>query len=161
MIESPERYEDYEIYIPETVTHEGVEYTVTKIGDEAFEGNYYVMTIGIPSTVTEIGNRAFAGCETLGNIICDAIVPPTCGEDVFEEDTYICAILSVPEGSVDTYQSTDPWSEFYEITKVEDSLIGDAVEVERYDISGRKISKPVQGVNIVRYSNGAVRKEVR
>lgn len=46
-------------------------------------------------------------------------------------------------------------------TKVEDITIIDATEVERFDLSGRKITKPVQGVNIVRYSDGSVRKETR
>lgn len=35
----------------------------------------------------------------------------------------------------------------------------DAMEVARYDISGRLLDKPVQGINIVRFSDGTVKKE--
>ena len=36
----------------------------------------------------------------------------------------------------------------------------DAVEVCRYDLHGRRLSQPAQGVNIVKMSDGSVRKEV-
>lgn len=35
----------------------------------------------------------------------------------------------------------------------------DAVEVARYDISGRLLDKPAQGINIVRFSDGTIKKE--
>lgn len=34
-----------------------------------------------------------------------------------------------------------------------------AVEVARYDIHGRLLSRPTRGINIIRMSNGSVRKE--
>lgn len=32
------------------------------------------------------------------------------------------------------------------------------VEVERFDLSGRRLSTPVMGINIVKYSDGSVKK---
>ena len=43
---------------------------------------------------------------------------------------------------------------------VENVVIGDAIEVARYDIYGRKLSAPTPGINIVKYSNGIVKKVI-
>ena len=36
----------------------------------------------------------------------------------------------------------------------------DVVEVGRYDIHGRLLSAPTSGVNIIKYSDGSIKKEV-
>ena len=41
-----------------------------------------------------------------------------------------------------------------------DSTHKDAVEVGRYDLHGRRLSQPAQGVNIVKMSDGTIRKEM-
>ena len=51
-----------EIAIPSTVIIEGIEYTVTSIGDSAFYECYKLTSIGIPNSVTSIGDRAFYNC---------------------------------------------------------------------------------------------------
>lgn len=43
-------------------------------------------------------------------------------------------------------------------TSVVDILPVNTNEVERYDANGRLITTPVKGINILRYSNGAVKK---
>ena len=48
-----------DIVIPETITHEGVNYTVTDIGDGAFMGCSTLKTIELPNTVKYIGMSAF------------------------------------------------------------------------------------------------------
>ena len=48
------------VEIPSTVTDNGVEYTVTRIGESAFYNNVDIESITIPSTVTSIGSGAFA-----------------------------------------------------------------------------------------------------
>ena len=53
------------ITIPATVTHEGMEYSVTRIGDYAFEGCYDLTDITIPESVTSIGEWAFYNCSSL------------------------------------------------------------------------------------------------
>ena len=55
---------DSELVIPETV--EG--YTVTAIGESAFDGNQYLVSIDLPDTITIIGKRAFAGCTKLSRM---------------------------------------------------------------------------------------------
>ena len=53
------------ITIPATITHEGVDYSVTSIGDEAFRDCYSLTAITIPEGVTSIGKCAFYGCSSL------------------------------------------------------------------------------------------------
>ena len=49
------------VTVPETV--EG--YTVTAIGESAFEGNTALVSIDLPNTIEFIGKRAFANCTSL------------------------------------------------------------------------------------------------
>ncbi len=55
------------VHIPETVTHDGVEYRVVKIGDEAFY-NSNVTDVHIPNSIKEIGTGAFEYAASLQNI---------------------------------------------------------------------------------------------
>ena len=57
------------VTIPETVTIDGVEYTVTKIEKGAFSGNTDITGVTIPDTVTEIGEGAFGNCGNLKTVI--------------------------------------------------------------------------------------------
>ena len=52
--------------IPETITFEGTDYTVTEINDKVFYKNYYLRSISLPNTILRIGDNAFEGCENLG-----------------------------------------------------------------------------------------------
>lgn len=49
------------LVIPETVEHERIIYSVTKIKSYAFAGCYSLTSVVIPNTVTDIGDNAFAG----------------------------------------------------------------------------------------------------
>lgn len=55
------------IEIPEKVTSNGKEYTVTSIGEKAFY-NCHVISIFIPNSVTSIGDGAFRNCEELTSV---------------------------------------------------------------------------------------------
>ena len=50
------------IVIPEFVEHEGSAYSVTSIGNKAFEYCSGLTSVTIPNSVTRIGEDAFAVC---------------------------------------------------------------------------------------------------
>ncbi|MEE3384559.1 MAG: leucine-rich repeat domain-containing protein [Prevotella sp.] len=57
--------EYYSINIPEKITYEGVEYSVTSIGNSAFNGCKDLHYINIPNSISTIGEAAFSGCTNL------------------------------------------------------------------------------------------------
>ena len=59
------------VVIPESVTYGGKTYSVTSIGDDAFEYCYNLTSVTIPNSVTSIGMSAFADCY------CQTITLPT------------------------------------------------------------------------------------
>ena len=71
------------ITIPESVTDGVHNYSVTSIGDYAFEGCTSLEDITIPNSVTSIGNRAFYGCTSLTSVSIPNSVTSV-GYDVFE-----------------------------------------------------------------------------
>ena len=70
------------IIIPETVTNNGVTYSVTSIGGWAFSCCTYLTSVEIPNTITHIHNYSFAECRNLENIeIPNSVI--AIGEQVF------------------------------------------------------------------------------
>lgn len=57
-----------DIVIPSTITHEGVEYTVTKIGGSTFEEST-ITSLTLPNTIIDIGMNAFEKCTTLEELV--------------------------------------------------------------------------------------------
>ena len=56
------------VVIPEKVTYENVEYSVTSIGDAAFYGCSGLTSVTIPGSVTSIGESAFGACKKLTSV---------------------------------------------------------------------------------------------
>ena len=54
--------------IPANVAYEGITYTITSIGENAFWQCISLTSVTIPNTVTFIGNRAFDRCENITSI---------------------------------------------------------------------------------------------
>ena len=63
-------YDEYsgEVIIPETVTYNGITYSVTSIGDKAFYKCSSLTSVTIPESVKSIGNYAFSNCSALTSI---------------------------------------------------------------------------------------------
>ena len=57
-----------EITIPETVNINRKKYTVTKILDNAFADNSFLIKIVLPNSITSIGDNAFKNCTKLSSI---------------------------------------------------------------------------------------------
>ena len=136
---------------------------VTAIGRSAFSGCSGLTSLDIPSGVTEIGRSAFSGCSGLTSIYVYAGKLPKMGSDVFNGCDSKKCIVYVPKGEYDDY-----WlSEFgYFENIVEFAATGidkvttstDAKELSRYSVNGQRLSAPAKGLNIVKYSDGSVKK---
>ena len=87
-----------ELNIPETVTWQGIVYSVTKINDQAFEANSGLTgNLVIPNTVTEIGYRAFGGCD---HFTGDLVIPNsvrTIGIEAFSDCRGFDGSLVLPD----------------------------------------------------------------
>lgn len=67
LIQNPNKYKGT-VIIPSTVTHEGVEYTVNKIANNAFSGCTDLTSVTIPNSITTIGESSFSNCSSLTSI---------------------------------------------------------------------------------------------
>lgn len=56
------------VFIPEKVSYGGKEYTVTAIGERAFEYNYELLSVVMPNTIRSIKEFAFNGCINLKSL---------------------------------------------------------------------------------------------
>ena len=69
--DSPDSYDNEysgNVVIPETVTYDGITYSVTALGDKCFRGCSYLTSITIPNSVTSLGNYCFYCCSRLTSI---------------------------------------------------------------------------------------------
>ena len=61
-------FDSSDIEIPSTVTHEGHDYRVRSIADDAFRDQTGLVSVELPQSMTGIGDGAFAGCTSLVDI---------------------------------------------------------------------------------------------
>ena len=64
---NPDKYSG-DIVIPSTVTYNDVTYSVTSIGNFAFQECGGLASVTIPESVTSIGGSAFSGCSALTSV---------------------------------------------------------------------------------------------
>ena len=139
--------------------------SVTEIGDEAFYGCSGLTSLTIPSGVTSIGEGAFADCSGLTSIYVYTKKLPELGSNVFTGCDAKNCILYVPTGTYDDYLVSE-FGYFEKIVEFDASGIDkvttstNAKEVSRYSVNGQRLSAPAKGLNIVKYSDGSVKKVV-
>ena len=95
--------------------------SVTTIGDEAFYGCSKLTALYIGDKAKSIGTKAFASSQLLEEVVCAAIIPPTAEKNIFSDFTYTYATLFVPERSMNSYKSLDPWSNFFSFKDLSES----------------------------------------
>ena len=90
--------------LTELVIPEGV----LVIDQDAFLGNYSLKNLTLPSTITSIGESAFLYNDNLQSIICNAVTPPTLGDNAFRSNISI----KVPMASIAAYRQAEGWKNF-------------------------------------------------
>ena len=95
-----------------TITSVVIPDCVTSIGGEAFAKCENLTSVTIPNSVTSIGNEAFANCENLTDVYCLATDVPATSSDAFEGSYPEYMTLHVPAETINSYKTTEPWSNF-------------------------------------------------
>ncbi|MBR3878000.1 MAG: leucine-rich repeat domain-containing protein [Bacteroidaceae bacterium] len=132
--------------------------SVTSIGGSAFSGCTGLTSITIPESVTSIGYNAFYDCTGLKEIYVKADTPPSADSYTFGGVPTASATLYVPIGTKAAYQVAVGWKKFTNIVEMEFTGIDEVVDEVKgenskvkdvYDLSGRKVTDPTNGIYIV------------
>ena len=143
----------------------GYDYTSNDvIGSRAFLNCSGLTSLTLPAGITWIGERAFYGCSGLTSIYVYAEKVPEIGSNAFERFDAKKCTLYVPMGTRDDYRLSEFGDYFENIVEFESTGIDktttstDVEEVVRYSVNGQRLSAPTKGLNIVKYSDGSVKK---
>lgn len=138
---------------------------VTSIGESAFTGCSGLTSLTLPSCITTIDDSAFEGCSGLTSIYVSWESPLPINASIFEYANTKKCILYVPKGTYDDYWLSN-WGIFENIVEYDATGIdhittsGEAKEISRYAADGQRLEVPAKGLNIVKYSDGCVKKVV-
>lgn len=132
------------VIIPETVLHNGVTYTVTAIGNNAFYGCNSLTSVTIPNSVTSIGNNAFSNCTGLTYIEIPINVT-SIGSNAFSDCAGLTSI-TIPNNvtSID-------YNAFYSCSNLTSVIIGASVT----SIGNNAFSKCTELASIIVESGNA------
>ncbi len=139
--------------------------SVTSIGSVAFGNCSGLTSVTIPSSVTSIGDSAFEGCSGLTSVYVSWESPLSINASIFENVNTKSCILYVPKGTYDDYWLSN-WGVFdnieeYDVTGIDNvTTSSDVKEISRYSVNGQRLKVPTKGLNIVKYSDGSVKKVV-
>ena len=103
--------------------------SVTSVGESAFENCAALTSVTLGSSIESIGIKAFALCQALTEVVSNIKNPFVLDNSVFPTIVKMIATLYVPEGTMQSYQSTKGWLDFLNIKEGENVGI-DLVEVE-------------------------------
>ena len=137
---------------------------ITKIGSYAFEDCSGLTSLTLPAGITSIGSDAFSNCSGLTSIYVYAEKVPEIGSNVFVGVGAKKCTLYVPMGTRADYRLAGFGDYFENIVEFDATGIDktttstDVEEVARYSVNGQRLSAPTKGLNIVKYSDGSVKK---
>ena len=116
--------------------------SVTTIADEAFGGCTNLQKVYIGKRVEAIGKYAFNNCTSIIQISSEAVLPPTCGLNVFAGINKSKCKLIVPKKSLGAYKQAKQWRDFFLIegstTGITNTVNNKAGLADVYTIDGTK-----------------------
>lgn len=134
-----------------------------EIGEYAFAYCSGLTSLTLPAGITWIGESAFSYCSGLTSIYEYAEKVPRIGRYAFEGCASRKCTLYVPKGTYDNYRLSE-FGYFENIVEFDATGIDktttstDVEEVSRYSLNGQRLVGPTKGFNIVKYSDGSVKK---
>lgn len=149
----------------ETYLRYGHLYINVECGIEYYLNDKKITSVAIPSTITELGRYAFQNCRDLTSVYVSWQFPIPTGSAFYGVDISKCT-LYVPQGTEQDYWLSPGWGDFGKIVEFDATGIdkvttsNDAKELSRYSVNGQRLSAPSKGLNIVKYSDGSVKKVV-
>ena len=159
-----------DLTIPPTITVDGVDYSVTAIGESAlanansvesltisegvdsiaanaFKNCAYLNKLSLPSTLAKIGDNAFSKCDRIIHIQISVKTPVGISENVFTTTTYENATLYIPVGTTELYtnEAAIGWNKFKSV--LEGDITEMTIEGMTYMcVPNLKIAKVIKGV---------------
>lgn len=103
------------VTIPDEVTYNGLNYTVTVIGPYAFENCKNMTSVALPNTITTISNSAFKNCDKLVNITIPTSVTFIDGSAFYDCDDLTSIVIPDSLTTIESYAfySCDKLSNLY------------------------------------------------
>ena len=152
------------------IVDEGVKY----ITDHAFRYFESLQYVDLPSTLVNIGGWAFVDAK-IESLVCRMPQPMNVPYDFIDYIKEFNSKVYVPKALLDTYKTTETWwsiipaENFYQIEgNVPESgilasvkpieSVGKATVKAIYTLNGTKVNSLQHGINIVKMSDGTVRK---
>lgn len=140
---------------------------ITSLGEYCFWNCKFLWRINLPAGITTLGRCCFFDCTALREIYADWITPIVIREDVFAQ-IFLSSrslYLYVPKGAIDNYRRTDVWRDFYNIREYVPTDINNVInsyikENASFSLNGQRQNQLVKGLNIVKYSDGSIKKVV-
>ena len=140
-------------------------------GQEIKEIKYFlngqeITSLNIPSSITQLGPFAFQKCKSITSVYVNWDTPTSCkdAKRFFTGADINNCTLYVPRGTYQDYWFAYVWGDFgniveYDATGVDKiTTSSDAKEVSRYSVNGQRLAAPTKGLNIVKYSDGSIKK---
>lgn len=136
---------------------------VREIGAEAFYKSLFdAVDIVLPASLTDI----YSAFEGSGVRVIHCYIPEPLPLSSFSFGGGGGSLsnykLYVPKGCANKYRNAEVWRDFdieeMEVTGIGSTVNSTATEVARYDANGNLLVAPAKGLNIVRYSDGTVKK---
>lgn len=134
---------------------------IDTIGKYAFSGCSALESFSFGTGLKSIGDEAFSDCTGMKKLVSKTAVPPVCGPQALDDINKWECTLYVPQESLDAYKSAAQWKEFFFLEtgiKNVPNTSSSATESARYSTDGTRIASPQKGINIIRMSDGTVKK---
>ena len=134
---------------------------IDTIGKYAFSGCSALESFSFGTGLKSIGDEAFSDCTGMKKLVSKTATPPVCGPQALDDINKWECTLYVPQESLDAYKSAAQWKEFFFLeTGIKDvpNTSSSATESARYSTDGTRIASPQKGINIIRMSDGTVKK---
>lgn len=127
--------------------------TVISIGEYGLAYCKGLSSITIPENIHDIAGGAFLGCDALKSVYYLAENPVALYVDAytnpFTSAIYENAVLYVADGAVEKIKELEPWNRFASIKAVSTTGvegIAEDVDVEVYDLWGRRVANGIDGL---------------